>query len=364
VAAQDHWHPVLPSKKLRKQPVGIRLLGSSIVLFRAKDGQVGALEDCCPHRRMRMSLGKVVNERLQCPYHGWTFDCQGVGESPGTPKLHASVPHWDVVERFGAIWVKPEGSEPKFPTFEVDGYFHLCTLHHQAKAPLEVVLDNFTEIEHTPTTHGVFGYPLERMHEVEVNFVPTDSSVRVINVGPTKPVPLFLRVLLQIRNSYHFNDDWTTHFSPVYSVYDHWWTNRETGREGMVRWRLYIFFTPINDQETSVVTFGFTKSRYRGPAGGVRLFKWWAIRILDRELRADMEILGNLADKEPTMNGMKLSRFDRVLGLNRERIETIYRGPTSSLNGNNGNFECLNLTREVIHQNQKASITKNQSCNS
>jgi hypothetical protein len=33
-----------------------------------------------------------------------------------------------------------------------------------------------------------------------------------------------------------------------------------------------------------------------------------------------------LADKNPDIDGMKLSRFDRVLGLNRERIEAIYRG--------------------------------------
>ena len=55
----DHWHPMVPSRSLRRQPVGVRLAGKDIALFRTKSGQVGALDDQCPHRRMRLSLGQV-----------------------------------------------------------------------------------------------------------------------------------------------------------------------------------------------------------------------------------------------------------------------------------------------------------------
>jgi phenylpropionate dioxygenase-like ring-hydroxylating dioxygenase large terminal subunit len=326
MAALDHWHPVLTSKMLRKQPVAVRLHGQELVLFRGEEGRIGALEDCCPHRRMRLSLGKVINHRLQCSYHGWTYDPSGAGESPGTPKLHACAVPFDAVERHGAVWVKSRTSEPQFPSFEVDGYYHLCTLRHQVRAPLELVVDNFTEIEHTPTTHGIFGYPLERMNEVEVRFEPTESAVRVINTGPLKPLAFLYRLLLGVRRHYQFNDDWTTFFSPVYSVYDHWWSDPVTGRESRVRWRLYIFFTPVDAEETAIVTFAFTRSSYPGPAGGVRLFKWLMVRMLDHEIWLDVRILENLADKNPTIEGMKLSRFDRVLGLTRERIDRIYRG--------------------------------------
>src|SRR5262249_5727728 len=150
MAAIDHWHPVLGSNTLRHQPVGIQLAGHSIVLFRTDQGRIGALEDRCPHRRMRLSCGVVVNQRLQCRYHGWTFGANGHGESPGTPKLHASAKAYDARERFGAIWVKSHDSAPLFPRFDIDGYYHLCTLFHKAPAPLELVVDNFCEIEHTP----------------------------------------------------------------------------------------------------------------------------------------------------------------------------------------------------------------------
>ena len=53
---------------------------------------------------------------------------------------------------------------------------------------------------------------------------------------------------------------------------------------------------------------------------------WLIRRKLDHEIRLDVRILEGLADKRSDIEGMKLSRFDRVLGLNRERIEKIYRG--------------------------------------
>ena len=47
---------------------------------------------------------------------------------------------------------------------------------------------------------------------------------------------------------------------------------------------------------------------------------------LDREIKLDLEILKGLASQETGIEGMKLSRFDKVLGLTRERISRVYRG--------------------------------------
>lgn len=332
MAVLDHWHPILPSRQLKKNAVaGVRLAGHDLVLYRNSKNEVGALTDHCPHRRMKLSLGKVYRDKLQCGYHGWTFDSQGNGESPATPKLYACAGHFEVVEKLDAIWVRNAGATTKFPVFDVDGHYNVCNLAHRVKAPLELTVDNFCEIEHTPTTHAFFGYPLERMHEVQVEFQPTDTSVRVINKGPRKNISLLMRTLVGIGNDYDFMDDWTTYFSPVYSIYDHWWQCPKTGKESMVRWRLYIFFVPIDDGETALFTFAFTKSRYPGRYGGVRLFKWLMRYQLDYEIQLDVRILEGLADKNPSIEGMKLSRFDRVLGLNRERIEKIYRGNGSGV---------------------------------
>jgi hypothetical protein len=57
----------------------------------------------------------------------------------------------------------------------------------------------------------------------------------------------------------------------------------------------------------------------------LRLIRWLFRRELDREIRNDVAILHNLASYETGIAGLKLGRFDKVLGLTRERIERIYR---------------------------------------
>jgi hypothetical protein len=93
-----------------------------------------------------------------------------------------------------------------------------------------------------------------------------------------------------------------------------------------VRWRLYIFFTPLDERATAITTFVFTKSRYWGPQSILWVAKWLMRKKIDHEIRLDVRILEGLADQRADLEGMKLSRFDKALGLNRERIERVYRG--------------------------------------
>ncbi len=325
MAIFDHWHPVLLSEELGRQPVSVRLAGRPLVLFRTSHG-IGALDDICPHRRMRLSLGSVVGQRLRCKYHGWEFDLCGEGESPGTPRLHTCAGSYAVREAHGAVWLKSRDSDPPFPDFTNDGFQLMCRLRHTIPAPLELTMDNFCEIEHTPTTHEVFGYPLARMHEVKVEVEADERCVRVVNSGPGKVMPLWLRGLLGVRKHYLFKDNWSTYFSPCYGIFEHWWEHPATGREGLVRWRNYHFWWPIDDGHTALVTWNYARSRYVGPGGWLWAFRWLMRRMLDHELQLDIDILKGLASHDPSLDGMKLSRFDKVLGLNRERIRRIYRG--------------------------------------
>lgn len=322
----DHWHPVLLSRELRRKPVGVKLNGEEIVVFRAGDGRIGALRDVCPHRRMRLSRGIVKNDRLECPYHGWTFDALGAGESPGTPKLHAKAYCYETIERHGAVWLRNHGAATAFPGFNVDGYHPACTLRHRVNAPLEVVLDNFTEIEHTPTTHALLGYALERMPEVTTRVESTDDSVYVFNRGPQKPIPVYAQLMLGVRPGDAFVDEWTTLYSPVHSVYDQWWSNADTGGERINRLRIYVFFNPLSSEETDLLTFAYLKSRLWGKSMIERVIGPLLKRLVDLEIRLDVRMLENLADKSITITGLRLSRFDKVLGLHRRRVATVYRG--------------------------------------
>lgn len=322
----DHWQPVALSRALRKKPLGVVVAHQPVALFRTQTGAPAAVSDVCPHRRLKLSAGTVLGDRLQCKYHGWTYDACGNGESPGAPKMTTCTTSYDVREEHGLVWLKTRHSEPAFPHIECDGYLPICTLEHAVPAPLELAVDNFNEIEHSGTVHDTFGYDLDRMSEVKVTFESTDDEVRVTNAGPTKRLNPLFAWFLGVRKGDTFHDHWTTRFSPVYSRFDHWWTGPDGTRESMVRWRLYIFFVPQDDKTTRVFSVTFAKSRYPGPGGGLRLVRWMFRREIDREIRADVSMLHHMADYGTGIEGLKLSRFDKVLGLTRERIARVYRG--------------------------------------
>lgn len=329
MAIFDHWHPVTASSSLKNKPLGITLGGKEFVLFRGTGGKIGAMEDCCVHRRARLSRGSVVNGKLQCSYHGWQYETTGQAESPGTPKLRVCAHAFDSAEKHGYVWIKRAGVTASIPDFDVDGYEFVCARDYDIPAPLEVVLDNFTEVEHTPTTHANFGYDLARMSEVRTTVEQTVDTVRVVNVGPQKKTPWIVQQLAGLKTGDTFTDDWVTYFSPVYTRYDQFWNDPKTGRERRDRYRIYVFFNPIDNDRTKLVVFAYLRAPSAARKAFIQLTRPLLSFIVHIEVACDVKMLASLADKSPELEGMKLSRFDRVLGLNRDRIEKIYRGESS-----------------------------------
>ena len=83
---RDQWYPVLASWEVSSNPVGITRLGENIVVWRDEEGKVHALEDRCPHRGARLSLGWNLGDRVACWYHGVEVRHDGVVED--VPAVH------------------------------------------------------------------------------------------------------------------------------------------------------------------------------------------------------------------------------------------------------------------------------------
>ena len=107
------WHPVLQSAELGDGPARVELLGEAYVVCRI-DGEIVAFADRCPHRNARLSDGTIVDNHLQCPYHGWEFD--GTGTCAFIPALgaDATVPPTSrlaparVQVAYGLVWIAPD----------------------------------------------------------------------------------------------------------------------------------------------------------------------------------------------------------------------------------------------------------------
>ncbi|HTM07194.1 MAG TPA: Rieske 2Fe-2S domain-containing protein [Verrucomicrobiae bacterium] len=74
-----YWHPIAVAKELTAEHPAkfVRVLGEDLVLFRAKDGRLGLLEDRCAHRGASLSYGRVEERGIACAYHGWLYDIDG-----------------------------------------------------------------------------------------------------------------------------------------------------------------------------------------------------------------------------------------------------------------------------------------------
>ncbi|MGH2470059.1 MAG: Rieske 2Fe-2S domain-containing protein, partial [Chloroflexota bacterium] len=77
---REYWIPAVRSEELPAPdcaPLRVRLLGEDLIAFRDTAGQVGLIQNSCPHRGASLFFGRNEEHGLRCVYHGWKFDCAG-----------------------------------------------------------------------------------------------------------------------------------------------------------------------------------------------------------------------------------------------------------------------------------------------
>jgi vanillate O-demethylase monooxygenase subunit len=105
---RNAWYAASLSKEVGRQMRAVRLLGEDLVLYRREDGQAVALEDACPHRKLPLSMGRLVGDAIECGYHGLTFnDCGQCIAAPTQARIPAGakVRSYPVQDRYGLLWI-------------------------------------------------------------------------------------------------------------------------------------------------------------------------------------------------------------------------------------------------------------------
>ncbi len=75
-----HWIPVCLIEEVSEPdgtPIRARLFGEDLVVFRDTQGQIGVMDEYCPHRRASLVFGRNEEGGLRCLYHGWKMDVKG-----------------------------------------------------------------------------------------------------------------------------------------------------------------------------------------------------------------------------------------------------------------------------------------------
>ena len=106
----DNWYLVARDTDVDTGPVPLKRLNRDIVLWRDQDRDLQCIDDLCPHRGAKLSLGRVCDGNVACAYHGVQINGNGefaaIPTEPNSPFIgKKAVRHYPVQEAHGAIWV-------------------------------------------------------------------------------------------------------------------------------------------------------------------------------------------------------------------------------------------------------------------
>ena len=74
---RNAWYVAAWADEIGETPLARRICNEPVVLFRDQQDRAAALLDMCCHRGAPLLIGTVVEQGLQCGYHGLIFDRSG-----------------------------------------------------------------------------------------------------------------------------------------------------------------------------------------------------------------------------------------------------------------------------------------------
>jgi phenylpropionate dioxygenase-like ring-hydroxylating dioxygenase large terminal subunit len=161
---KNQWYGVLDSRELKKNNlIGVTRLGKKLVFWRDKDDKINCIIDRCCHRGASLSQGKIIHNRISCPFHGFEYDSNGKvtlipanGKNTPIPERFC-VNSYKAVEKYGFIWIwygEYKDDVPEIPFFgylkngfTYDGFSETWPVHYTR------AIENQLDVVHLPFVH-------------------------------------------------------------------------------------------------------------------------------------------------------------------------------------------------------------------
>ena len=162
----NQWYAILPSKKIKVgKVIGVKRMNMDLVIFRNKDGEIGCVVDQCTHRGAALSLGKIKDNCIQCPFHGLEFNKIGKcvfipanGKSSREEISRYNIKHYIVKEENEIIYIW-YGDEEKvtneLPFFdkEINNSFVFSEFEDYWNSHYSRCIENQLDVVHLPFVH-------------------------------------------------------------------------------------------------------------------------------------------------------------------------------------------------------------------
>lgn len=245
---RNQWYAILPSKFVKSnQIVAVRRMSLNLALFRSADGSIGCVVDQCSHRGAALSLGKVKDGCIQCPFHGLQFDAKGKctfipanGKASTADNSRHNLQSYPVRERNGIIYLwfgeEEEAQHNNLPFFdsEIDDSFVYSEMEDHWEAHYSRCIENQLDVVHLPFVHhNTIGRGNKMLVNgpkvIWENGILTTSANNEVDEGQ-KPKPPEECVIKDTHLSFMFPNIWMNHISEKIKV--------------------IIYFAPVDDENT------------------------------------------------------------------------------------------------------------------
>ena len=103
---ENAWYVAAWGDEISRELFSRRIIGEPVLLFRKQDGEAVAIGNVCPHRFAPLDMGRLIDDTVECPYHGLRFDQSGACVLASRDHaVSTKVRKFPLVERYGCVWV-------------------------------------------------------------------------------------------------------------------------------------------------------------------------------------------------------------------------------------------------------------------
>ena len=208
----NNWYIACTSKELKSGKLYRSVIYDIPLLLHRDGNKVICLEDRCLHRHAPLSEGTIVDGDIMCPYHGWTFNKEGVlinipseGSDFVKGKAKRCIRRFHVVEQDECIWVwmgtgDPESNVPswRFPYMDEDGWTHYFMITDFDNEVTHLA-ENFMDVPHTVYVHKGW-FRNKSFKKVPMKVETFDGSVLVTYDQPDDGIGVLIKPILNPKN--------------------------------------------------------------------------------------------------------------------------------------------------------------------
>ncbi|MBC7464691.1 MAG: aromatic ring-hydroxylating dioxygenase subunit alpha [Bdellovibrio sp.] len=200
---KNQWYLAVPSTKIKANKIEtLEILGEPILFFRDSQGVVQAIKDICPHRGIPLHFGRIVQDMVVCPYHGWKFDgagvCREIPSLTSTQKLDCTkikIKSYPIKEMYGAVWIfigdanfdqSLTPQPPIFADLPLDAKPEICEVV-EFPCHIDHAVIGLMDPAHGPYVHqSWFWRSSKSSYEKHKSFGPVDYGFRMKRHEPSK----------------------------------------------------------------------------------------------------------------------------------------------------------------------------------